>query len=312
MARIFLQKAANGYRVVRGELVRALQQRLKQAVHSPGIIDGIFGNDTETALKSFQIARGLAPTGKLTDETWLALMTTPTPTIFDRCLQLTADFEGHGFRTIAGNFDGAGLTWGLIGYTLQHGEIQKILTEVREHDSQLFDSAFGDLKPQILAQLGKPWPEQLQWANSISIGTNKVRIEERWQQAFATLGDDPAVQQIQLRRVNQYWERGARDAARFIIQTEAGIALCFDIAVQNGGIDHDAEERRITEWINDNPGTNERDLLIRMADVVAENSRPQYVEDVRKRKRTIATGDGNVHGARYATRDWGIGEGPHV
>jgi hypothetical protein len=32
------------------------------------------------------------------------------------------------------------------------------------------------------------------------------------------------------------------------------------------------------------------------------------VEDVRKRRRTIATGDGEVYGARYATRDWGISE----
>jgi peptidoglycan hydrolase-like protein with peptidoglycan-binding domain len=307
MARIFFQKASSGYRVVRGEVVRALQLRLQQIGHSPGIMDGIFGNDTENALKAFQGAKGLPSTGKLTDDTWVELMPTPAPSIFDRCLQLTADFEGHGFRTIAGNFDGAGLTWGIIGYTLQHGEIQNILNEVRQRFPQLFDSAFGDLKPVLLAQLNKPWQEQLQWANSISIGSNKVRIEEPWEQAFAALGNDSNVQEIQLRRVNKYWQIGARDASRFNLNTEAGIALCFDIAVQNGGIDHDAEERRITSWIKDNPGTGEGDVLVRMADVVAENSRPQYVEDVRTRKRTIATGDGNVHGTRYATRDWGIG-----
>ena len=115
------------------------------------------------------------------------------------------------------------------------------------------------------------------------------------------------MQDIQLRRVKKYWNTGDRDAGRFHLKTEAGIALCFDIAVQNGGIDNDTEARRITTWIKDNPGASERELLIRIADVVAENSRPQYVEDVRKRKRTIGTGDGEVHGARYATRDWGLG-----
>jgi hypothetical protein len=45
-----------------------------------------------------------------------------------------------------------------------------------------------------------------------------------------------------------------------------------------------------------------------IADVVAENSRPKYVEDVRERKRTIATGEGRVHRSRYALRDWGIAE----
>lgn len=308
MARVFFQKAASGYRVVRGEVVRALQLKLQAAAHTPGVVDGIFGSDTENALKSFQLAKGQPPTGKVTDETWLALMQTPSPSIFDRCLQLTADFEGHGFRTIAGNFDGAGLTWGIIGYTLQHGEIQNILNEVQQSFPALMDSAFGDLKPMVLSQLGKTWPEQLQWANSISIGSSKVRIQEPWERAFAALGADPEVQAIQLRRVNDYWARAKHDTTRFQLQTEAGIALCFDIAVQNGGIDNDTEARRISTWINDNPGVSERDILVRIADVVAENSRPQYVEDVRKRKRTIAKGDGEVHGARYATRDWGISD----
>jgi hypothetical protein len=89
-----------------------------------------------------------------------------------------------------------------------------------------------------------------------------------------------------------------------------GIALCFDIAVQNGGIDSDTEERRITRWLEDNPGASERDRRVRIADVVAENAKAQYVEDVRARKRTIATGEGEVHGARYATSDWGIAEHP--
>jgi len=119
---------------------------------------------------------------------------------------------------------------------------------------------------------------------------------------------EPDVQTIQLRRVNKYWDIAQSDTSRFQLQTEAGVALCFDVAVQNGGIDNDTEARPISTWINDNPGAGERDVLVRIADVVAESSRPQYVEDVRKRKRTIAKGDGEVHGARYATRDWGISE----
>jgi hypothetical protein len=308
MPRIYLQKASSGYRVVRGEIVRSLQRKLQAVEHNPGGVDGIFGSDTGTAIKSFQLSKGLQVNGKLTDETWAELMQLPPPPVFDRCLQLTADFEGHGFQTIAGNFDGAGLTWGIIGFTLQHGEIQNILTEVQQRFPALLDSAFGSLKNILLSQLGKTWPEQLQWSNGISIGTNKVRVEEPWERAFATLGGEPDVQTIQLRRVNKYWDIAKSDTSRFQLRTEAGIALCFDIAVQNGGIANDTEARRISTWINDNPGASERDVLIRIADVVAENSRPQYVEDVRKRKRTIAKGDGEVHGARYATRDWGISE----
>jgi hypothetical protein len=234
MPRVYLQKASSGYRVVRGEIVRGLQLKLQVVGHNPGIVDGIFGSDTENALKSFQLTKGQPPTGKLTDETWITLMQVPTPSIFDRCLQLTADFEGHGFQTIAGNFDGAGLTWGIIGFTLQHGEIQNILTEVQQKVPQLLDSAFDSLKNTLLTQLGKTWPEQLQWANSISVGSNKLRIEKPWERAFAVLGADPEVQKTQLRRVNKYWDIAEQDTNRFKLRTEMGIALCFDQSKMEG------------------------------------------------------------------------------
>lgn len=310
MERVYLQRASSGYRAVRGEVVRRLQLKLQSAGFDPGPVDGVFGSDTEGAIKGFQNKLQHPVNGKLTDQTWSALMQTPPPDISDRCLQLTADFEGHGFQRVAGNFDGAGLTWGIIGFTLQHGEIQSILTEIQQRFPNLVASAFGGLSDIILNQLRNPWPEQLAWANSISIGSNKIRIEAAWERAFGTLGGDPEVQRIQLTRVQKYWNIARRDITLYQLRSEAALALCFDIAVQNGGIDTDTEAKRIASWINNNPGASERELLIRIADVVAENSRPQYVEDVRSRKRTIATGDGLVHGARYATRDWGISEFP--
>lgn len=308
MSRVYFQRAASGYRAVRGEVIRRVQVALKTAGSDPEELDGIYGNDTETALKDFQRKQGFQANGKITDETWSRLMGERLPAILDRCLQLTADFEGQGFQKLVGNFDGAGLTWGIIGFTLQHGELQKILTEVQQNHPALYEQAFGNLKDELIRVLGQSRSEQLDWADSISIGSKKYRVEQQWEQAFATLGAFPEVQAIQLQRVNKYWDIAGRDAGRFGLETEMGLSLCFDIAVQNGGIDFDSEERRIKRWIDDNPGASERDRRVRIADVVAENSRPQYVEDVRQRKRTVATGEGQVHGARYATRDWSIAE----
>jgi len=310
MERIYLQRASSGFRIARGEIVRQIQRQLATAGHDPGTIDGIFGSDTETAIKSFQTQNNQPSTGKLTDRTWLSLMHVPSPMIFDRCLQVTADFEGHGFQKVEGNFDGAGITWGIIGYTLQHGEIQKIIVEVRRDHPHLLDQAFGNLKQPLLTVVEQNWTMQLAWANSISLGTNKSRVEETWAEAFATFGSFPEVQVIQLRRVNDYWKLAQHDAARFSLKTETGVALCFDIAVQNGGIDNLTEAPRINHWMMQNPGHSERDLLLRISDIVAEASNPKWVEDVRARKRTIASGNGQVHGARYSTRDWGIGDFP--
>jgi hypothetical protein len=49
-------------------------------------------------------------------------------------------------------------------------------------------------------------------------------------------------------------------------------------------------------------------LRIIIANVVAENSRPRFVEDVRKRKMTFAVGLGNVHQANYEVKGWGLDE----
>lgn len=308
MGRVYFQRAGSGYRTVRGEVVTLLQGALKSAGSDPDEIDGIYGSETERAIRDFQIKRGLEVNGKITEETWSTLMGEEPPAILDRCLQLTADFEGHGFRKIAGNFDGAGLTWGIIGFTLKHGEVQQILKELQENYPASLYQAFGNLKEDLLRVLRQSRSEQLDWANSISIGSNKYRIKRPWEEAFETLGTFREVQAIQLKRVNRYWDIALRDAERFDFKSEMGIALLFDIAVQNGGVDFDSEERRIKKWLVNNPGVAELDKRLLVADVVAENSRSQYVEDVRLRKRTVATGDGMVHGARYATLDWGVSE----
>jgi hypothetical protein len=310
MDRVYFQRVGSGYRAVRGEVVRRVQLKLKASGSDPGEVDGIYGKDTETALKDFQRRQGFQMSGKITGETWSKLLEEKPPQILDRCLQLTGDFEGHGFQTIAGNFDDAGLTWGIIGFTLKHGEIQKILAEVQQTHPALLDQAFGNLKDELIRVLQQKRSEQLYWANSISIGTKKYRVEQTWEDAFEKLGTFPEVQAVQLQRVNNYWDIAVRDSERFRLETEMGIALCFDIAVQNGGIDFCKEERRIGRWLDSNPGATDRDRRVLIADVVAENSRPKYVEDVRQRKRAIATGEGDVHRAKYATRYWGIAEFP--
>lgn len=310
MPRVFFQRVQSGYRAVRGEMVRQIQLGLKNATFDPGEIDGIYGRDTETALMDFQEKRGLQVSGKVTGETWLNLMKEDPPRIFDRCLQLTSDFEGHGFNKIVGNFDNAGVTWGIIGFTLRHGEIQAIVNTVQQNHPELLDQAFGNLKDELLGVLQKDRTGQLDWANSISLGINKYRVEQPWEEAFSAFGTFPEVQEVQLQRVEKYWDIAQRDSERFGMKTEQGIALCFDIAVQNGGIDFKDEDRRLRRWLEKNPGATDRDRRIVVADVVAENSRPQYIEDVRRRKRTIATGEGEVHRAKYAIRDWGITEFP--
>ena len=90
---------------------------------------------------------------------------------------------------------------------------------------------------------------------------------------------------------------------------ELGLALCFDIAVQNGGIDQ-TEGQRIRNKITQTPPATPQDLRKIIANVVAENSNPTFIEDVRKRKMTFATTQGTVHGSKYDVKTWGLDEVP--
>lgn len=63
-----------------GELVKALQQRLRIAGYYTGLHDGNFSLVTEAAVKSFQLRNKLKVDGIVGDRTWFALSNTP---IFD-------------------------------------------------------------------------------------------------------------------------------------------------------------------------------------------------------------------------------------
>jgi membrane-bound lytic murein transglycosylase B len=55
------------------EQVTAIQQALKDRGHDPGKIDGLMGPRTRAALREFQTAEGIEPTGR-SDETTLAAL----------------------------------------------------------------------------------------------------------------------------------------------------------------------------------------------------------------------------------------------
>jgi peptidoglycan hydrolase-like protein with peptidoglycan-binding domain len=65
-----------------GEVVRQLQQALKDLGYDPGAVDGQFGSRTEAAVRAFQSAKGIDVDGIVGDVTWLNIdeadMSNPT------------------------------------------------------------------------------------------------------------------------------------------------------------------------------------------------------------------------------------------
>ena len=293
---------------VKGDIIQGIQSRLGLP---PSQIDGQYGKITAQAVSAFQTANGLPSTGDVDEDTWAKLMQTPIPGMKERALQLTAAFEGHGFSLAQGNFDGAGITWGIIGFTLAGGELTKILKQVQAGQPGMLQSAFGESAAQLLAILDATPAQQIAFADSISLGASKTALAEPWLSGFRTLGEQPAVQQLQLSAVDRnYFQPALLTARRFNLNAELGIALAFDIHVQNGSISA-AAAQQIQQTMALHPSEREQDLRVAIANAVADNAtNVSFREDVRQRKLTVATGSGQVHGGMFVLRNWGLSDLP--
>lgn len=292
-----------GFQNVRGPLVQSVQAQLNAKGFNAGTVDGVWGNNTMSALRAWQSANGINPSGEIDDQTWTQLTGSAVPELSQRALQLTGDWEGTGYSGANGNFDGQGITWGVVGFTWGNGELQRILGEVRALYPAIFTRAFGKLEAQIVNVLGQPLASQMAWARSISTnGGNK--IAPQWAAAFKALGAAPEVQQIENHHAQHYWDAGAQFANDFHLTSEAGLALCFDIAVQNTVTDSLIAE--IQQHIS-MPGLSETDKMRIIAHTIAGHANPKYYTDVLTRKMTFVTGQGAVHDARYDINCWGIG-----
>ncbi len=296
---------------VSGSLVRTVQDALQRETHKVGVSDGIFGKDSSGAMKKWQEKTGRPANGDVSLAEYKTL-TGETPEPFEICLQLTASFEGHGFGLAKGDFDGAILTWGIIGFTFAHEEIQGLIAEIDADDEgkAAVATAFGDLEASFRDALNfKPTgPKAKQWSASISEPGNPGKLLPPWRDAFKALGTTKVARKYQLKRARErYWARAEADAKKLDLGDLRGLGLCFDIAVQCGGVDADETatiEQRIAAAGVHVTGQARREIV---ANVVADAGKnKEWIEDVRSRKLTIATGQGEVHKSLYRMRDWGL------
>lgn len=287
-----------------GESIQQIQQTLTQAGFDTKGSDGWYGQDTANAARAFQKAKSLPVTGTIDDGTWPLLMQRPTPAVSARSLQLTAAFENHGFGLAVGNFDGALLTWGIIGFTVGSGKVQAIVLAVNKLNRDIVRQAFGAHTDELLNLMTASGDFQKQWANEHTLANGSLAAP--WRSMFAAFGSFPEVQQEQLRLVEQqYMNPAIKTATQLGFTTELGLALCFDIHVQNGPIKAAAMKQINQERAGD---TTEAGLRKIVANAVADFSKAKWKEDVRRRKLTIAIGQGTVHGHNYLLENWGLAE----
>ena len=283
-----------------GELVKTTQRALIQVgcvLHA----DGVYGAATCEAVKQFQSRNSLLVSGIIEEATWTLLMRRPVPSLAERCLYLTAAFEGHGFELAVGDFDGAMLTWGIVGFTIKSCAVQKIVHAINSTRPELVQAAFGPQQDELLHLMSAPSEFHKGWCAAHTLRSGA--LAEPWRTRFAEFGKIPEVQAEQIRLAHaDYLQPALRTARKLRLTSELGLALCFDIHVQNGGLRPKVWSSIQRQLCDGMPEVERRSLA---ANAVADAS-GKWADDVRARKLTIANGEGTVHGHHYVLENWGL------
>lgn len=311
-------------RGARGPAVEKIQRRLKQLRNYQGPIDGDFGGATESAVVAFQRARNLTADGKVGPNTLAALFEgqsiptiPPSPLVRKplsyRCLALTGSFETsfpppECFAGLTGDFDQQGISFGVLQWNFGQGSLPPLLSEMNTKHADIVEEIFHENTREFRRMLTLDRAGQLAWARALN--NSRGVVIEPWNGLFKTLGRREEFQDIEVEFAQGNFNAALQLCARFGLTSERAAALMFDIKTQNGGISTTVSNQILQDFAALGSGNSDTLEVKRMRIVAnrrAEAARPRFIEDVRKRKLTIANGEGEVHGRRYNLEaDYGI------
>ena len=298
-----------------GPEVGRIQTRLAGLGYYAGPIDRRFGGGTQAAVKAFQRDAGdLDVDGVVGPLTWKALFNRGIPapalhaeSIDRRCLALTGSFEtGMGapdcFAGLSGDFDGEGLSFGVLQWNFGQGSLQPLLAKMIAKHRGVFDSIFHEQGPVLAAMLEAPREDQIAFARSLQ-DPKRHAVNEPWAGMFRALGRTAEFQALETEAAAGVFAAAMKDCGVYGLKSQRALALLFDIRVQNGGIDCITKARILADFGAIPGDIAPSDDEVRKLRIVAlrraEGARPQWVNDVRARKLCIANGEGVVHGIHY-------------
>jgi hypothetical protein len=307
----------------KGEEVRKIQEKLQALGIYRGPLDGDFGGGTDGGVKLFQQREGLEVDGIVGPITWGKLLggEAPRPSIefqpLDyRCLALTGSFETGAaipdcFAGVSGDFDGQGISFGVLQWNFGQGSLQPLLKRMFTDYPERSRSLFQDRFDLILTKLNSEKSDLMAFARSIQHPT-KHFLHEPWRGMFKSLGRSDEFQRIEVEAANTLYKAARHLCEDYALWSERAVALMFDIKVQNGSINNTVKGQILADFQNLSSTAGEEESEVGRLRIVANRradaAKARWREDVRARKLCIANGTGAVHGISHDLEEqFGIG-----
>lgn len=274
---VAIAKGAQGF------VVERLQQRLNIAA------DGDFGPGTRKAVEDHQAALGHKVTGRA-DQAFFEAVGARWPSSFERCLQISDAFEGTGFGGVnRTDIDGAGVTLGIVGFTTESGEVQRLVRQYVDASPTVVSKLPAGAKERLLALCKSSGRNREAWDRWFYGGDGEV---DAWiRDIVRGWGRDQLFQRLQLEVVEkELWLPTLQVAEKIGLKSMAAVGLLFDVRVQNGGF----SARHMAQY-KARMGDSEVKKMESVVNAVCACCKRKWRDDVRARKSIFVGGMGTVH-----------------
>lgn len=252
-------------------------------------------------------------------------------------LTISGGFEGpSGWKNITNNFDGMGLSAGLLNQTLGTESLQPLMAAYAELYPNEFKNLFSSTRYKSVMSMLDAWKATTKWKPSdafVALGSEKMTkdafnqenevsakmstqasqsvnwavknlytssggFQTAWKTELQKMLASPVYVSYQVETARKYHLKAITYLKRVKIYDVRTYLLMFDFIVQNGSI----TEARFAEWdkkVKSAKLVTIEDKLKALIDIRLQDTNPRWVADVKSRKYALATGKGLVHGTNY-------------
>jgi hypothetical protein len=258
--------------------------------------------------------------------TWPDELTDDDRAALEIGLNLSGSFEGaDGWANLSDNFDGQGVSLGLLNQNLGQGSLQPMLIRLRDDHPGLIEDVLADKRAQSLLDMLSKWEssarlgaesaplssldepgeigaaqptaanhESVKWALA-NIYDKDGRFLPEWKSGLLSLANTPEFVSLQIAAAVVDHDRALAAEERVGVRELRAYLFLFDIQVQNGGL-YPSDFDDYAAYLRANPGASDTDRLEKMLELRLRHVRKKYREDVRARKLAVIHGTGKVHG----------------